>query len=388
MIMVNIAVVGVNGTGERYMQHLLDVEHAEIVGVYDAQPEAASAMAQRYGCPAFGSYEALSAAMPADTICVCVGLPLDSQQAYIVQALASGRDVIARMPATSGVADVQEMLDIAKAHGSRLLFSNPERFQYHNIDLKKRIDAGAIGNIGMVNAKRYSPLPSHSSAAHPHGLNTEGVRWTGGLDGETLEDSTMQATQAAQATNGGAKESARGGALFHLALADIDLLRWIVGEVANVYAMRATTERLDYVLVTLKFNNGAIANIEACWGYPGKHAAAVEFAGSKGVIRYDSRKTNALHIHKAADAIPPQPVKAELSPSFRQPEWDELAHLISCIRDGSQPVMTADDACEALRVVRAAEQSLRTGLPVELASASAAGLLGGEARKGGGGKHA
>jgi UDP-N-acetylglucosamine 3-dehydrogenase len=374
MIMVKVAVLGVNGSGERYMQHLLSMERmgqTEVVGVYDAQPEVALELARRYGCPAFGSYEALDAALPTNAVCLCTGLPSDSQRPYILQALASGRHVIARMPATVGVADVQEMLDAAKAYGGQLLFSHPERFHYHNVDMKKRIDAGAIGNIGMVNVKRYCPLPS--SDLHQDGPDTGGVRWTGGLNDETFEST---------------KEGTKGGTLFHLALLDIDLLRWTVGEVASVYAMRTATERLDYVLVTLKFHNGAIANIEAYWGYPGKYTVAVEFAGSKGVIRYDSRKTNALHIHKAADAISSQPVKTELSPSFRQPDFDNLVHLISCIRDGSQPFMTADDACETLKVVRAAEQSLRTGQPVELAAASVVGFNSGEVREGGGGNHA
>jgi hypothetical protein len=50
--------------------------------------------------------------------------------------------------------------------------------------------------------------------------------------------------------------------------------------------------------------------------------------------------------------------------------------------------MTADDACETLKVVRAAEQSLRTGQPVELAAASVVGFNSGEVREGGGGNHA
>ncbi|MCR8632991.1 Gfo/Idh/MocA family protein [Paenibacillus radicis (ex Xue et al. 2023)] len=362
--MLKVAVVGLSGSGERYAQHLLSMEQTEIVGVYDMQPEVASEWAQRFGCPAFGSYDALIAALPSDAVCIGLGLSLDSQQPYILQALASGRHVIARMPITLDAADVHEMLDASQANGSRLLFSHPERFYYHNVDLRKRIKAGAIGNIGVVNVKRYCPFPTSTSAALQHEADTDGVRWTGGMNGEILE-------------------GVKGGALFRLALHDIDLLRWTVGEVANVYAMRTTTEYLDYVLVTLKFNTGAIANIEAYWGYPGGYASAIEFAGSKGVIRYDSRKTNGLSIQKAADRRSEQPMKAEFSPSFRQPERDELVHLMSCIRDGGKPFMTAEDACETLKVVRAAEQSLRTGQPVELASASTDSFVNEEVRGGG-----
>ncbi|WP_171652190.1 Gfo/Idh/MocA family protein [Paenibacillus foliorum] len=363
--MLKVAVVGLNETGERYMQHLLSMEQTEIVGIYDVQPEVASEWAQRCGCPTFGSYEALEAALPSNAVLVCIGLSFDSHKPYILQALTSGRHVIARMPAAVDVADVQEMLDTAEASGSQLLFSHPERFYYHNVDLRKRIKAGAIGNIGMINVKRYCPYPT--SASPQYESDTDGVHWTGGLNGETLE-------------------GIKGGALFHLALHDIDLLRWTVGEVANVYAMRTATEYLDYVLVTLKFENGAIANIEAYWGYPGGYTSAVEFAGSKGVIRYDSRKTNGLYIHKAADMRSAQPTKAEFSPSFRQPERDELVQLLSCIRDGSKPLMTAEDACETLKVVIAAEQSLRTGQPVERSSASADSFINGEV--GGGGDYA
>ncbi|WP_165972136.1 Gfo/Idh/MocA family protein [Paenibacillus piri] len=363
--MMKIAVIGAGETGKRYVQHLLNAGQTEIAGVYDTQLEAASALAQRCGCPAFPSMEALDAALPRDTVYNCLGLPEDSQMPYLFRALAGGRQVIARMPAADSVEDVQALLEAAEAHGGRLLFSHPERFYYHNIDLKHRIEAGSIGRIGTINVKRYLPL--RPTAFRQDESGASGVHWMGG--------------------NYSCAGEPKDGALFGLALHDIDLLRWTLGEVANVYAMHTASGESDYVLVTLKFRQGSIANIEAYRGYPGGYTAAVEYAGSKGVIRYDNRKTNALQIHKTENSAS-WPHNTQFSPSFRHPELDELVHLLSCLRNGSQPMMTVEDVRETLKVVHAAQQSIRTGQPVQLGVDRVNGIPGFHGEANGGGEHA
>ncbi|MBA2939174.1 Gfo/Idh/MocA family oxidoreductase [Paenibacillus sp. CGMCC 1.16610] len=328
--MIEVALVGAGNAARKYAQLLSETGKVEIVGLYDEREEAALELAADYGGLVFPSIADLNDALPLSTLFVFVGLQkLRNDWTQTVRLLLEkGRTVITEMPSASHLLDVQAMLRAAGSSGGRLLFINPERFYFHQVDIKKRIDAGTIGSIGVINVKRYSPEPP---------------------------------------------ENESGSALQRLAVYDIDVLRWIVGEVTNVYAMQRGTGDLDYALITLKFRCGTIANLEACLGYPEEYTSAVEYAGTHGLLRYDNRKTDALHVYKAAS-----PRKQDFSPSFRNPEYEELVHLLDCVKEGLQPVMTAEDALGTLKVAAAAEQSILTGQPVELMDHTFSHGIGGE----------
>ncbi|MCS7462858.1 Gfo/Idh/MocA family oxidoreductase [Paenibacillus doosanensis] len=376
--MINIAMIGAGATGKRYAQHLSATGQARVAGICGENGEAAAELAEQCGCRVFSAFEALIESLPPGSVLVFTGAS-DSRRRNILHALETGYHVITEMPAAFRPEELQEML-AARTSRSRLLFTNPGRFAHHNTDLRKRIAAGTIGSLGVINVKRYCPLTlipedqeqrRHACRSHAFepGLTeaawASGIRWTGGLREDQGEERA-------------------GGALYRLALQDIDILRWIAGEAASVYAMRTASERLDYILATIKFRNGAIANLEAYWGYPGDYASAAEYAGSGGVIRYDSRKTDALHLYKYAEAEV-HPGHRGFSPSFRNPEYADLLHLLDCIKEGREPVTAAEDALETMNLAWAASQSIRTGLPVEpvscvpadASSASSGGRRGG-----------
>jgi predicted dehydrogenase len=48
------------------------------------------------------------------------------------------------------------------------------------------------------------------------------------------------------------------------------------------------------------------------------------------------------------------------------PYYRELKHFLDCIRDGSEPLVTAEDARAALEIAFAAERSCQTGQPVAI----------------------
>ncbi|GGI44875.1 inositol 2-dehydrogenase [Paenibacillus marchantiophytorum] len=317
--MIQAAIIGAGCVGQRYAKHLLKTELSEIVGVYDADVEAASQLGMASNCQSFTKFEALTAAIPANTVFVCMESAIGSRKQHILLALLHGRHVITPLTAELSLTDIKILMEASYKYNTRLLFLHPEKFTAHNRDIQKNIDDGAIGQIGMINVKRYSMKPLFSA-------------W------------------------------------HDLAILDIDLLRWIVGDVATVYAMRTSSENVDYTLITLKFTNGAIANIEDFLGYPGEYTSAVEYAGSKGVIRYDSRKTNALYVHKTA--VPAsQPAKTGFCPSFRDPEYEELVYLLNCFQDNHFSVSTVEDAFETRKVIAAVAQSIKTGKPVRPADA-------------------
>ena len=156
-----------------------------------------------------------------------------------------------------------------------------------------------------------------------------------------------------------------GGVLLDLVIHDFDFLRWTLGEVERVYArgmLGREYNRLDYVLVTLRFENGAIAHVEGHWGYPGPFNYSIEVAGSSALVTVDSREPAPLEL--TGDTATPGEVP-DLA-SGKSPYAKELEHFIHCIATGEEPIVQSQDACEALRIGLAATESVLTGEPVTL----------------------
>nr|MBA3637500.1 gfo/Idh/MocA family oxidoreductase [Rubrobacteraceae bacterium] len=154
------------------------------------------------------------------------------------------------------------------------------------------------------------------------------------------------------------------GVLLDLVIHDFDFLRWALGEVERVYArgmLGREYNRLDYVLVTLRFESGAIAHVEGHWGYPGPFNYSIEVAGSSALLTVDSTEPAPLELigDTASGEVP------NLA-SGKSPYEKELEHFVHCISTGEEPIVQAQDACEALRIGLAATESVLTGKPVTL----------------------
>nr|WP_268239541.1 Gfo/Idh/MocA family oxidoreductase [Paenibacillus nasutitermitis] len=126
--------------------------------------------------------------------------------------------------------------------------------------------------------------------------------------------------------------------------------------------MRRREDQFDYALVTLVFKSGAVANLEGYYGYPGEFRTAAEFAGTKGVIRSDSTKAKSVQVRKIREIEEgARFVEVPGSPLINAPYFIELEHFMNCIRENLEPIVSARDACLALEIASAAQESTITG---------------------------
>ncbi|MFL6008407.1 MAG: Gfo/Idh/MocA family oxidoreductase, partial [Rubrobacteraceae bacterium] len=153
-----------------------------------------------------------------------------------------------------------------------------------------------------------------------------------------------------------------GGVLVDLLIHDFDFLRWVLGDVERVYArgvLGREYNRLDYALVTLRFEDDTIAHVEGHWGHPGPFNYSIEVAGSRALLTADSTEPATLEL------IGGQAESPELA-SGRSPYEMELAHFVRCIASGEESIVKPGDAYEALRISLAATESVVKGEPVTL----------------------
>jgi predicted dehydrogenase len=302
----------------------------QLVGVCDTDLANADKLAARCNTQAFASFEQMVEETNPDVVSVC--LPTPQHKEFTIKCAELGKHVICEKPIAPTLAEAREMIDACNNAGVRLFIGHVVRFFPSYRDLSRKVASGAIGNIGVAHAKRVG---SHPGAAKS---------W--------YNDTSLS-----------------GGVIMDLMIHDIDFMRSVIGEVDHVYAMNRKTDGLDYALVTLRFVSGAIANLEGFWGYPGPFTTAVELAGNQGVVRFNSNDTVSLQVRKSRtddSTSGPTTVAVPQSPALQDPYYYELEHFIDCIRTEAAPLVTAEDAYQAVALALAARESVRTGQPVKM----------------------
>jgi UDP-N-acetylglucosamine 3-dehydrogenase len=323
---MRVGLVGAGFMGGVHLNAYAGIPEVEVVGVADARVEAAVAGAKMVGARPYASYEELVAAQDVEVVDVC--LPTAFHRDLALSAAGEGRHVILEKPIARTMEDAQKILGAFSGDGPRLFVGHVVRFFPEYVRIKEKIEAGDLGTVGVIRTSRRSPFLL--------GWNDWYADWR-----------------------------VSGGVLLDLVIHDFDFLRWALGEVERVYArgmLGREYNRLDYVLVTLRFENGAIAHVEGHWGYPGPFNYSIEVAGSSALVTVDSREPAPLEL--TGDTATPGEVP-DLA-SGKSPYAKELEHFIHCIATGEEPIVQSQDACEALRIGFAATESVLTGEPVTL----------------------
>ena len=121
---------------------------------------------------------------------------------------------------------------------------------------------------------------------------------------------------------------------------------------------------LDTAVVTVRFDNGALATAEASFQAVYGYDVRGEVLGSAGMVTVgDLRRTHLTSY--GPDGLAADCVRYDQD-LFRDAYIAELAGFTDCARTGRAPAVTGEDARAALSIARAAIQSVRTGLPVRV----------------------
>lgn len=323
--MKRVGIVGSGGMGDWHAARWQNLP-VDVAGYYDADPQRANALAQRYGGQVFASLDALLSNV--DIVDVCT--PPAEHAATVIAAAHAGRDIVCEKPVARHLADARAMIAACEQAEVRLFVAHVVRFFPEFARAKQVVDSGALGRLGVVRTIRGGAPPSRSS-------------WFGDV---------VQS----------------GGVILDLGIHDIDYVRWLCGDVTRVFARGLTFRNLavDHALITLRFANGVIGHIESSWAYPaGNFRTMIELAGTEGIVVHDSDDTRALEVQ-----FQPGANRTNLPHMLpvNDPWQLELEHFLTALEHNTPFLVTPNDALEALRISLAAIESLRTGKPVDLAT--------------------
>ncbi|EBF8336087.1 D-chiro-inositol-2-dehydrogenase IolG2 [Salmonella enterica subsp. enterica] len=167
-----------------------------------------------------------------------------------------------------------------------------------------------------------------------------------------------------------------GGLIFDFTMHDFDMARFMMqDEVSEVYVKGNTLidpslkniDDVDTLAVMLTFRNGGYALIDnsrrAVYGYDQR----VEVFGSEGMAYADNVSELTVKVFNSQHCIMKNPLP-DFTVRYREAYRTEILHFIDSVLHHTPVVCTGEDALLAQRIAIAAQQSLKSGLPVKITS--------------------
>jgi predicted dehydrogenase len=320
--------VGLAGLGRMGRIHARNLawrcSAARLGAVYDADPDVARTASAEFGVPWVASYAELLDATEAVAIATPSGLHAEMVEA----AAAAGRPVFCEKPLSLDRDTSLRAIAAAERAGVALQVGFHRRFDPDWAGVAARIRAGELGRVTLLRSSLRDMVPP---------------------DPAFLAGS--------------------GGFFADMAVHDLDMARWLAGEVVEVSAHGAATDpafaaadELDTAVVVLRFAGGGLGVIDnsrvAGYGYE----CSTEVMGTLATARIDTPRSPEWRTPgQAAHALP-----RDFAERFPAAYVEELDAFARCVRDGTPPLVTGWDAVAAFDLADAAARSHRTGHPVTL----------------------
>ena len=316
---LRVAIVGCGLIGHKRARAL---GAHRLVAVADANLERAQQLAaQHRGCAAGADWYATVGR--ADVDAVIVSTTNNSLAAVTAAAVRRGKAVLVEKPAARNAAELAPVTEAARANGVVVKVGFNHRFHPALVRAKAICDAGQLGPLMYVRA-RYG-----------HGGRL-------GYDREWRADPAV----------------AGGGELLDQGVHLIDLTRWFLGDVAEVYGHAGTffwkMPVEDNGFVFLRTPSGQVAWLHAsCTEW--KNLFCFEVFGRDGKLQVDglggSYGIERLSFYRMLPQMGPPETTIWEYPGEDLSWRDEFDHFADCVTHGRQPSGTLEDALAVLDVV-------------------------------------
>lgn len=328
--MMRFAVIGAGRIGAVHAAAIAAHPAAELVLVADPDAAAAARLAESFG--ARWSEAAADVFADATVEAVVVGSPTGYHVEQIIAAAQAGKAVLAEKPVDLGLARVDECIAAVGANADRVMVGFNRRFDPGFAEVKRRIDAGEIGPLEQLT------IISRDPAAPPPAY----LAGSGGI----FRDMTIH---------------------------DLDMARYLMGEVVAVSAVGqqldpaiAAVGDLDAAVLTLTGASGAVATIINSRHCASGYDQRLEAFGPLGSLEARNHTATSVRFNGAEVSDAAGPYLAFFLERYAVAYRAELDHFIAAIRRGVAPSPSLVDGREALVLADAATVSAQTGAQVRL----------------------
>ncbi len=329
---VRWGIIGLGWFGEIHADTLADMPGVELSAVSTRRPDRLAEIAQRYHVP--HSYTDYRSLLDDDSVeAVSITTHVIDHREIAVAALDAGKHVFLEKPMAPNVDDCSAILQAARRSSGLFMVGHICRFDPRAAMAKEAIDAGRVGRIFSMHARR----------------NLSAAIGRANLD----------------------KISALLGDGIH----DADLMLWFAqAKPISVYCQEVHPGPCKYpdaAWAMIRLDNGAVAVIESIWHLPDTTPyqidARMEIIGTEGAIYVNCGEAG-LTIHDPSG--PKMPDTMYWPQVFGQRFGilrAELRYFNDCIVSGRAPDrITPDESLQVVQLINAAEESSRTGKVVQV----------------------
>jgi predicted dehydrogenase len=266
---------------------------------------------------------------------VILTVPNEQHLPVALEVARAGKHVYTEKPIASTLEEGLIIEDLEKQFGVTVTVGHSARLMGGIRKIREAIDAGELGRVAFIEANF-----SNERALE---LTPQTWRWY--------------------------KARAPGGPLSQLAIHQFDVLHYLGGEIVEASSMASKLSPVgaevdDQSMTLLKFADGKVGYVGACWTSPG--IFAVRVFGSRGLMHYEIdfgtwdtpeklHKNSVLYIQRGKDGWS----KRE---ELKVPESDmfcaELEMFAESCRSGKSNELNARNGNVAVAVVNAALQSI------------------------------
>ncbi len=311
---------------------LKDYETVEFVGFSDIDKNRGNKVAKQYGIKHFASHQSLlQENLDAVVICSENAKHLED----IKLAAEAGVHILCEKPIEISLEAAEEIGKLIKEKNLNFMTAFPMRFDPTMKKIKHMLEQNQLGTLYAVNGINHAEIPRRHRA------------W--------FAD----------------KKLAGGGAVMDHTVHLVDLLRWFSGsEVKTVYAEIGNPFVKDVDidtagLVTIEFENGLIATIDASWSrpeavYPTWGHVKMQLVAEKGVVETDAF---AQKLNQYSKLTQPNATWVGWGSNSTEAMLDEF---FASIKEKRQPSINWQDGYEALKVTLAAYESAKTASVINL----------------------
>ena len=304
----------------------------ELCAVCDTVPEHAAQLAEAANV-SVATFEKVLADPSLDAVILTTPTPTHAR--LIRQAAAAGKHIFVEKPVAATLAEADEVVRAVKGTQVQCQVGFQRRFDPAYAEAKRSVDAGKLGKLTVFRGVSRDPAPPP----------LDFLKTSGGL-------------------------------MVDLGIHDLDTMRFLVGEVAEVRAVGAV-QRLpelgafglfDSAVATVRFENGALGTLElglhTAYGYD----IRAEVLGELGRLHLEMESPLHLTRYTAEGAAKRGPQNFEAR--FFAAYVAEFRAFAACLLEDRPVSPDAEDAAKTLKLALAAQHALDTGQTAQVASST------------------
>ncbi|MFW3614538.1 inositol 2-dehydrogenase [Billgrantia antri] len=327
---MRLALIGAGRIGKVHAQAIDAHPEVTLSAVADFHAPTAEALASQYGTRVLPP-DAIFEDGEVDAILIASSTPTHAD--YLERAARAGKAVLCEKPIALDLARTRDALQVLVAHPVTCALGFNRRHDPQFAALKQSIAEGRIGDLETLSIISRDPAPPPAEYV-----------------------------------------GASGGLFRDMMIHDFDMARWLLDEpIVHVHAEGSClidpaigeAGDIDTAMVTLVTASGRLCHINnsrrACYGYDQR----IEAFGSAGMLQAQNETETRLRFTGEPGQVEETP-KWFFLERYADAYRREISDFVGAWKQQREPLASASDGLEALRLAEAAEFSLREGRRIAL----------------------